>query len=137
MYLTPMYYHWISYLECPVNGNESLLDWDTVQHKLPWNVVLLLGSGFALADAAEACTHPCNNFMYLLSYKSSFIEVSLFQVSGLSCWLGNRLLVVQHLPDAIKALSVSVIVASVTEVISNVATTTLFLPVLAQLVSTL
>ena len=66
-----------------------------------------------------------------------FIEVSLFQVSGLSCWLGNRLLVVQHLPDAIKALSVSVIVASVTEVISNVATTTLFLPVLAQLVSTL
>ena len=39
---------------CMVSGeSERLLDWDTVQHKLPWNVVLLLGSGFAMAKAAE------------------------------------------------------------------------------------
>ena len=43
---------------------------------------------------------------------------------------------IEPLPDAIKALTVSVTVACVTEVISNVATTTLFLPILAQLVST-
>ena len=49
--------------------------------------------------------------------------------------IGNRLLGIRHLPDSIKVLSISVIIASVTEVISNVATTTLFLPILAQLVS--
>ena len=32
------------------------MDWESVHHKLPWNVVLLLGSGFALADGAEVCT---------------------------------------------------------------------------------
>lgn len=41
-------------LACPVDGTETLLDWDSVQHKLPWSVVLLLGSGFALADGAKA-----------------------------------------------------------------------------------
>ena len=34
-------------------ASPRLLDWDSVQHKLPWNVVILLGSGFALAEAAE------------------------------------------------------------------------------------
>lgn len=39
-------------LVCP-SETQRLLDWDSVQHKLPWNVVLLLGSGFALAEGAE------------------------------------------------------------------------------------
>ena len=43
-------------LACPSDGTETLLDWESVHHKLPWNVVLLLGSGFALADGAEVCT---------------------------------------------------------------------------------
>ena len=34
-------------------SSPRLLDWDSVQHKLPWNVVILLGSGFALAEAAQ------------------------------------------------------------------------------------
>ena len=33
--------------------SDRLLDWTTVHHKLPWNVVLLLGSGFALARGAQ------------------------------------------------------------------------------------
>ena len=33
--------------------SDRLLDWTTVHHKLPWNVVLLLGSGFALAKGAQ------------------------------------------------------------------------------------
>lgn len=84
-----------------------LLDWDTVQHRLPWNVIFLLGSGFALAAGAET--------------------------SGLSAWLGDRLLGLQHLPRASIALCISIIVAAATEVLSNVATTALFLPVLANL----
>ena len=34
-------------------SSPRLLDWESVQHKLPWNVVIVLGSGFALAAAAE------------------------------------------------------------------------------------
>lgn len=30
-----------------------LLDWDSIQKSLPWNVVFILGSGFAIAEAAE------------------------------------------------------------------------------------
>ena len=41
-----------------INANDTLLDWNSVQHKLPWNVVLLLGSGFAIAEAADVIYHP-------------------------------------------------------------------------------
>ena len=32
-----------------------LLDWKTVQAKMPWDVILLLGGGFALAQSTEVC----------------------------------------------------------------------------------
>ena len=41
---------------CTLNGvgsSPKLLDWDTVQRKLPWNVVVLLGAGFVLAEASR------------------------------------------------------------------------------------
>ena len=40
----------------------------------------------------------------------------------------------QRLPSSIIALCVSIIMAGVTEVMSNVATATLFIPVLAEMV---
>lgn len=92
-------------------ASPRLLDWQSVQHKVPWNVVILLGSGFAVAEAAEE--------------------------SGLSAWIGSSLEGLGSLPAPAIAFFVSVIVASVTEVVSNIATTTLFLPVLHDLALTL
>lgn len=36
----------------------ALLNWKTVNEKMPWNIVLLLGGGFALAKGSEV-RNPC------------------------------------------------------------------------------
>ncbi|XP_013922741.1 PREDICTED: solute carrier family 13 member 5 [Thamnophis sirtalis] len=84
-----------------------LLDWKTVQKKLPWNIVLLLGGGFALANGSDA--------------------------SGLSRWLGNQMTPLHTIPPWAIAVVLSIVIAIFTECTSNVATATLFLPVFASL----
>ncbi|XP_063306024.1 solute carrier family 13 member 2-like [Pelobates fuscus] len=84
-----------------------LLDWATVNQKMPWNIVILLGGGFALAKGSEE--------------------------SGLSLWLGDKLTPLQNVPPAAIALILCLLVATFTECTSNVATTTLFLPILASM----
>ncbi|XP_053313060.1 solute carrier family 13 member 2 [Spea bombifrons] len=85
----------------------ALLDWKTVNEKMPWNIVILLGGGFALAKGSEE--------------------------SGLSMWLGTKLTPLQSIPPAAIALVLCLLVATFTECTSNVATTTLFLPILASM----
>ncbi|XP_073523950.1 solute carrier family 13 member 2-like isoform X2 [Phyllobates terribilis] len=84
-----------------------LLDWNTVNKKMPWNIVILLGGGFALAKGSED--------------------------SGLSTWLGDKLTPLQSIPPVAIALVLCLLVATFTECTSNVATTTLFLPILASM----
>uniref|UniRef100_UPI00398EF926 Na(+)/citrate cotransporter-like n=1 Tax=Pristiophorus japonicus TaxID=55135 RepID=UPI00398EF926 len=86
-----------------------LLEWNLVQRKLPWSVVLLLGGGFALAKGCE--------------------------VSGLSKWLGLQLIALQYLPKWAIAFVLCLVIAVFTECTSNVATATLFLPILASMAS--
>ncbi|XP_068945918.1 solute carrier family 13 member 2 [Petaurus breviceps papuanus] len=85
----------------------ALLNWDIVNKKMPWNIVFLLGGGFALARGSE--------------------------LSGLSQWLGNKLTPLQHIPAPAIAFILSLLVAAFTECTSNVATTTLFLPILSSM----
>ncbi|XP_004042043.2 solute carrier family 13 member 2 [Gorilla gorilla gorilla] len=85
----------------------GLLDWKTVNQKMPWNIVLLLGGGYALAKGSER--------------------------SSLSEWLGNKLTPLQSVPAPAIAIILSLLVATFTECTSNVATTTIFLPILASM----
>ncbi|NXH94971.1 S13A2 protein, partial [Pachycephala philippinensis] len=84
-----------------------LLDWKVVQEKMPWNIVFLLGGGFALAKGSEE--------------------------SGLSEWLGTKLTPLQSIPPPAIAFLLCLLIATFTECTSNVATTTLFLPILASM----
>ncbi|XP_041457062.1 solute carrier family 13 member 5-like [Lytechinus variegatus] len=88
-------------------SRSALLDWKTTQRMLPWNVILLLGGGFALADGTEA--------------------------SGLSQWLADQFKVLDFLPSWVFVIIITVIICFFTEFTSNVATATIFLPILAAL----
>lgn len=59
----------------------------------------------------------------------------LLQESGLSAWLGSKLTPLQHIPHPAIAIVLCLLIATFTECTSNVATTTLFLPILASMVS--
>ncbi|KAM4567316.1 Na(+)/citrate cotransporter [Odontesthes bonariensis] len=85
----------------------SLLTWKVAQKKLPWGIVLLLGGGFALAKGSEE--------------------------SGLSKWMGDQMTPLQTIPPWAIAIILCLLIATFTECTSNVATATLFLPVLASM----
>ncbi|KAM5274790.1 LOW QUALITY PROTEIN: Na(+)/citrate cotransporter [Ctenodactylus gundi] len=85
----------------------ALLDWKVTQERVPWGVVLLLGGGFALAKGCE--------------------------VSGLSEWMGKQMEPLSYVSPAAISLILSLLIAVTTECTSNVATTTLFLPIFASM----
>ena len=80
------------------------MDWETTKN-LPWDIVLLFGGGFALANG--------------------------FRDSGLSLWLGSQLAGLDILPPIVIILIISLLVTFLTELTSNTATTEMILPVLA------
>lgn len=40
-----------------VKAPKTLLNWQVVHERMPWNVILLLGGGFALAAGSEVNMH--------------------------------------------------------------------------------
>lgn len=70
-----------------------------------------------------------------LLFLFTFILVNA-QVSGLSKWLGDQLSPLQSIPPWAIAIVVCLMIATFTECTSNVATATLFLPILASMVRT-
>ncbi|XP_045171468.2 solute carrier family 13 member 2-like isoform X2 [Mercenaria mercenaria] len=84
-----------------------LLTWKYVNDKMAWGVLLLMGGGFALADGCSK--------------------------SGLSLWLSDQLTIFADLPDWLTAALLAYITAAITNVTSNAATATLFLPIVGGL----
>lgn len=82
---------------------EMLMDWAGLA-RLPWNVVILFGGGLSLAAALSS--------------------------TGLADWLGGQMGFLAELPVPVLLLIFVAMVVFLTELTSNVATTTAFLPVL-------
>ena len=83
-----------------------LLDWPTAAG-IPWDVLLLFGGGFALAEG--------------------------FQQSGLTLWLGEQLGFLEAVHWLLLAFSVALLTVFLTEVTSNTATASMLLPIVAGL----
>jgi sodium-dependent dicarboxylate transporter 2/3/5 len=90
----------------PVDFKEKgfLLDWKTAV-KIPWGILLLFGGGLALAHE--------------------------FQATGLAQWIGSHMNALEVIPLLIAVLAVVFIIDFLTEVTSNTAVTSIFMPVLA------
>ncbi|KAK2171136.1 hypothetical protein NP493_1099g00008 [Ridgeia piscesae] len=81
---------------------DTLLDWETMRTRFPWGFIFVLGGAYALADACA--------------------------VSGLSLWIGKRL-VISSLPDIAMVMVLSLLTAAFTELASNTAVTTILMPI--------
>ncbi len=93
----------------PVNFKDiskKILDKDAIK-KVPWEIILLFGGGFALADG--------------------------FETSGLSKEIAIHLQYLGNLPLFLNLLIISFIVVALTEFSSNTATAATMLPVIASL----
>jgi sodium-dependent dicarboxylate transporter 2/3/5 len=90
----------------PVSRSERLLEWSEFS-RVPWDVLILFGGGFALAEALEA--------------------------SGFSKWAGTSLSFLGKWPPMLMVATMCIVVTLLSELASNVATATAMMPVAAAL----
>jgi len=88
------------------NSSNRLLDWESAV-SVPWEVLILFGGGFALAQG--------------------------FQVSGLTEWIGNRLDFLTGTHWLLFVIVIALVTIFLTEVTSNTATASMLLPIVAGL----
>ncbi|KAM8774461.1 Na(+)/dicarboxylate cotransporter 3 isoform 1-T1 [Rhynchonycteris naso] len=98
---------WWYDLKAPNTETEPLLTWKKAQDTIPWNIILLLGGGFAMAKGCEQ--------------------------SGLSLWISDQLHPLESVPPALAILILTTVIIFFTEFASNTATIIIFLPVLSEL----
>jgi sodium-dependent dicarboxylate transporter 2/3/5 len=87
-------------------SSSALIDWNTIQHGIPWGVVLLFGGGFALASGLE--------------------------VSGLATWIGENFSKLRGVPIWVLFPIACAFALIITEMASNVATVLMISPILAE-----
>ena len=92
----------------PADGGarSGLLDWHSAAG-IPWDILLLFGGGFALANG--------------------------FQQSGLTEWIGNQLGFLRQVHWFVLMAAVALVTIFLTEVTSNTATSSMLLPIVAGL----
>jgi sodium-dependent dicarboxylate transporter 2/3/5 len=94
----------------PVSKEARLLEWEEFR-KIPWDVLILFGGGFALAEALES--------------------------SGFSKWAGARLAFVGSWAPVLMIVTICIVVTLLSEVASNVATATAMMPIAAALATSI
>jgi sodium-dependent dicarboxylate transporter 2/3/5 len=85
---------------------EFLLDWNRAR-TIPWGVLILFGGGIALAAAVKE--------------------------SGLSHWIGGSLGVLSGFPTLVMVFGVCILMTFLTEITSNTAISTVFMPILGAI----
>ncbi len=90
----------------PVNfgKRQFLLDWEHAR-RIPWGILILFGGGIALARG--------------------------FETTGLANWIGTKFELFTQMPTLLMILCICLILTFLTEVTSNTAITTIFMPILA------
>uniref|UniRef100_A0AAY4C440 Solute carrier family 13 member 4 n=1 Tax=Denticeps clupeoides TaxID=299321 RepID=A0AAY4C440_9TELE len=115
LFLIPARKPWPSVSSSQVKGQSDplapMITWKDFQRLMPWEIVILVGGGYALAAGCK--------------------------VSGLSMWIGRQLEPMNGLPPWAVTLLACLLVSAVTEFASNPATLTVFLPILSALSETL
>ncbi|GFO37723.1 solute carrier family 13 member 2 [Plakobranchus ocellatus] len=84
-----------------------LLNWHIVHQKMPWQIIFLLGGGFALSDG--------------------------FDESGLSDWIGTKLEFFKDWDEWAVLIMICYIAAACTEVTSNTAMASVLIPIMQRL----
>ena len=92
----------------PVNlkKREFLLDWDWAR-RIPWGILILFGGGIALASAVKS--------------------------SGVSKWIGEGLSGLSAAPVFFMILGVCLVITFLTEITSNTAVATVFMPIIGAI----
>ena len=98
--------NWRGGIEWKGRRERFIMDWRTVQHGVPWGIVILFGGGFALAAG--------------------------MQETGLAEWIGSLLAGLKGTPVWVIFPAACLLAVLLTEMTSNVATVLMLCPVLAE-----
>jgi sodium-dependent dicarboxylate transporter 2/3/5 len=88
------------------NTKRDLMEWDETS-KLPWGLLLLFGGGLSLAAQVSS--------------------------TGLGIWIGEGLTILKDVEPILLIFAIATLIIFLTEMTSNVATTSTFLPVIGSL----
>lgn len=94
----------------PTSETPGLVTWKFIHERVPWNLIFLLGSGFALAEAGK--------------------------VSGMSALIGHKMAPLKQLPKFYLVVVLCIIGKTFSEFSSNVAISNIVLPVVAEMALT-